>query len=598
MKITPFLNKIFFLTLLLSLGNLGFPQKKDSIKTNNTIKAFEIDAIMHTIPVKMDTTLDNFYIYNPAIDSLNLMSFWLGNLAQPSTPVWELNIKPIKFFERAYKSYFYKYQKPLYFDTHSFYTNLYYFSNGSKENNLQSINFLHTQNIKKNWNFAIKYNLLASNGIYAAQKSKLASFAFTTFYNNKNKHIIAVDISNLQFKNNYNGGLKSLEYFNTNYATINFPVNLTASHVKNRFFNFSVKQKINLYEKLNLLLNSSYNLQKYFYFDSPNGFYHFYSDSTITNDSAISNSITNDILLGYNIGKLSIYTGVGHSIADYNISGIRLSLYDLAAKIVAKHTNNILLNAKYYMSGYFVKGYDINLNIKKKFDNKINIQANVNNFYLRPSIYFNRMNFNNIKHNQNLNFVSATTSDIYINYKFFTLIYHASLSYNTILFDTLGKPYNLKSNLFHSYIALKFHFGINHIATETTVLYQKTNKSQLSLPPLNISASLFYKGWLVKKVLYMQAGIRTYFFSQFNPIAFFPATSQFVYSYYTPNKTSYPFSDLFISFKLKRARFFFLISHFNYKIPQNNFDFYNIYLYPLPTRSFRFGISWNFYDKK
>ncbi len=577
-------------------------QKQDSSKIYHMIHSFVLDEFMDTVSTRMDTALDNFYIYNPATDSLNLMSLWLGNIAQPAVPVWQLNIKPRGYFERAYSTYLQQYGLPEYYDTHSFFTNLYYFTNGSKENNLQSINFLHTQNINKHWNFAAKYNLFASDGIYPAQKSKFASFVFTTYYRNKDKYAVALSAINRQFKNFYNGGLKSFDYFNTNFATVNFPVNLTSASIKNRFFELNVKQKIKLAGKINLLVNSSYHLQKYYYTDKPNGFYPVYADTMETNDSALSYTVSNSAMLTMKTGKISLSAGYGHDIYGYNISGTGLYPYDGTAqttmKIKGKNGDYLTAKAIYHLSGYYSGGYELNATLRKHISSKFLLNATVNNFILPPSPYYNIMNFNNIKYSQTLNPVQATIADAALTYGKFTFIAHASLSYNTILFDTLGTPYNLGSNLLHGYAAIKFSAGIKHFATDATILYQTVNNSAISLPPVNISASLFYRGWLVKNVLRLQTGIRAYYFSAFKPAWFYPATSQFVYSYTPAPNTSYPLADLFFNFKLKRARFFFVISHLNYKLWPGTVEFYNVYPYPWPVRTFRFGISWNFYDRK
>ncbi len=600
----PVTKKIIF-PLLLAATLLVKPvhaQQQDSSQITHLIHAFVLDEFMDTIPVKMDTALDNFYIYNPATDSLNLMSLWLGNIAQPATPAWQLPLNPRGYFEKAYNTYLQQYGTPEYYDTHSFFTNLYYFTNGSKANNLQSINFLHTQNINRHWNFATQYNLFASNGIYAAQKSKFSSFVFTTYYQHKHRYAIALSAINRQFKNFYNGGLKSFDYFHTNFATVNFPVNLTSARIKNRFFEFHVKQKIKLVHKIYLQVNSSYLLQKYYHTDKPNGFYHLYTDSTETNDSALSYTLSNSAMLAIKIGKLSFLAGYTHKLYNYNINGTRLYPYDGTAqtivKINGKHGDKLQASATYHLSGYYGGGYEMNAQWYKHLSSQIQLNTTLNHFVLSPSPYYNIMNFNNIKYSQTLAPVQATITNASLSFGKFTFIAHASWSYNTILFDTLGTPYNLKNNLFHTFAAIKFSTGTKHFATDATILYQTINRAAVSLPPTNISASLFYKGWLVKNVLRLQTGIRAYYFSAFKPAWFYPATSQLVYSYAPAAKTSYPLTDLFFNFKLKRARLFFVISHVNYQLWPDTVTFYNVYPYPWPVRTFRFGISWNFYDRK
>ena len=56
----------------------------------------------------------------------------------------------------------------------------------------------------------------------------------------------------------------------------------------------------------------------------------------------------------------------------------------------------------------------------------------------------------------------------------------------------------------------------------------------------------------------------------------------------------YPFVDVYANFHLKRARFFFAMSHVN-SGSGNKMSFTTPH-YPMNSRVFRFGVSWNFFN--
>ena len=56
---------------------------------------------------------------------------------------------------------------------------------------------------------------------------------------------------------------------------------------------------------------------------------------------------------------------------------------------------------------------------------------------------------------------------------------------------------------------------------------------------------------------------------------------------------NYPIVNVYANFHLKQTRFFVMMSHVNYSDGGNYFLTPH---YPLNTRVFRFGVSWNFFN--
>jgi hypothetical protein len=75
--------------------------------------------------------------------------------------------------------------------------------------------------------------------------------------------------------------------------------------------------------------------------------------------------------------------------------------------------------------------------------------------------------------------------------------------------------------------------------------------------------------------------------------AWMPATQQF----YLQNNTktgNYLYADVALNFKIKRARLFLKLSHFDNGLM--GYDYFTVPHYPMQNRAFKFGVSWLFFD--
>lgn len=578
---------------------LVFAQKKDSANVvGRDVFSFEIDDFFDCDTLVIDTTINDFQIYNPAYDSLHIRPLWLGNLGQPAVSSYKTDFFPIGYFQKSYSAYLNNFETVKYYDTKPFYTNLFYFTNGSKENNLQSISFLHTQNISKNFNFAVHYNIFASDGLYPYQKGKFANFSFTSHYHG-NKYEIATYIRNRQFKNQYNGGIKSFDYFSSNLATINFPVNLTYASVKNRFFDVSARHKVNLGKRFFLYAENKYTLGKYFYLDKPSSFYSFSLDSTQTNDSAFTFKFDNLAGAGLNFGKVKLLAKSGYSILQYMNAGNKYDFFDVPIVGELKFkTSTFLLFAKVktFVNGYHQGSTVSDVKAKVNLTKKIILSGNVKFYVYRPDFYYNSLVFNNVVYNTDLKKVVGSSYVFSVGYKRTYLLLGGEVANNPVLFDSLGVPHNLNESVASLFYGVKSVGSWWHIGWSVTALMRKATINNVSLPKYSGFASLYYKGWLVKNVLKLHLGLQGFVTSEFMAPGFFPANSVFYYSY---RETKPPVSvDFFANFKLKRARFFFMLSNLNYGLSGFSVPVYTVYPYPWVGRVFRFGIAWNFYDNK
>lgn len=144
-------------------------------------------------------------------------------------------------------------------------------------------------------------------------------------------------------------------------------------------------------------------------------------------------------------------------------------------------------------------------------------------------------------------------------------------------------------------LAQNFRLGIFHLDNEVT--WQKTNNSTvLPLPQFSLYHNFYILTKLAKKVLTVQLGADVRYFTAYNAPAYTPAVQQFHLQPASDRVEigGYPVVNVYANLHLKRTRIFAMLYHVNSGIGNNNY--FLVPHYPINTRLFKFGISWNLYD--
>ena len=126
-----------------------------------------------------------------------------------------------------------------------------------------------------------------------------------------------------------------------------------------------------------------------------------------------------------------------------------------------------------------------------------------------------------------------------------------------------------------------FHLN-NHIG------YQYASRV-IHIPTWLVDISWYYEASLFKSALQMQAGIDTWWVSDYRADGFDPVSGQF-YNQSTDTLSFYPVTDAFVNFDIKSFRFF--VKGVN--LTQGLFakGYFEAPTYPMPPRSVRFGLRW------
>ncbi|MEM9821193.1 MAG: putative porin, partial [Bacteroidota bacterium] len=162
---------------------------------------------------------------------------------------------------------------------------------------------------------------------------------------------------------------------------------------------------------------------------------------------------------------------------------------------------------------------------------------------------------------------------------------------NYIYFDSSAMPQQTGEAISIAQLMLKKNFKVWRFHLENTFILQQNSSQVLRLPKYYLVNSLYYEGFLFKKVFLARFGADFRLNGSFQANRYQALTGQF-YLQNDLTAIAYPSLDVFINFKVERFRFF---AKWENVLDQAIGDlFYLTALYPQRFFGFRFGISWRF----
>lgn len=148
-------------------------------------------------------------------------------------------------------------------------------------------------------------------------------------------------------------------------------------------------------------------------------------------------------------------------------------------------------------------------------------------------------------------------------------------------------------SLFTAQLQQDFQWGVLHWNNIFT--YQKSsNTDVLPLPDFNVYSNLFLR-FKIAKVLDCDLGADVRYFTKYYAPEYIPGMGMFGIQENQDSRTKIgncPIVNAYANFLLKHTRFFVMLSHINSGASEYFFTPH----YPLNSRVFRFGVSWNFFN--
>ncbi|MES2416919.1 MAG: putative porin [Bacteroidota bacterium] len=527
------------------------------------------------------------------------------------------------------------------------FTSLYYVNGGQKE---QVLKLLHTQNIKKNWNFGANFNRIGANGSYSHQRGDDLSAVLFTWYESPNKryNIWVNGIFNT-LKAQENGAILNAAIFSDNYKQLvdklAESVRLNTAKQLYRKNSFTMKQTYFVGRIDSTGKNSTQNIlptNKISYTISyTNSSYAFEKDEedvnnvfpaivakdlTYTHDSTNVKHLQNEFIYSFFLrakgnsvikNELKIDAGIRHDFYNYAQYGIdRKSVHFDSNK--STFQNIALLGVLGYR---FSNRVDLNLNVQQIFQGrnigdflyeaKSNLLLSkkagsiVMGAYLQnksPEEIYNEYKGNHYQWNLRSTLDRTKIANLYFGYFNDQLKLDASAAYyllNNYLY--FGKGPTLNSiipiqesaaiNLLKINLGKKFQLNSYHL--DAYVVYQKTDRSNLLRTPELYTFNSLYKDQTFFKVLKTQIGVDIRYNTAYKALSYSPAAAQF----YNGDDVVFgtkPVIDVWVKAGLRRANLFLKYDYINQGLFSKGY--YTVNDYPMPDKLLKFGVSWNFYD--
>jgi hypothetical protein len=542
---------------------------------------------------------------------------------------------------------------PVFTNTQVPFTEFVFTFAGPTDRSDQTFKIRHSQNVNRNLNIGLIYDIVYSLGQYNYQRTDDKTFTlYTSYTGEKYKLYLAGGINNLTSYEN--GGIvdkTQMSTFNTRDMEVNLGgLNKAKNLLRNR--NILLVQKYSLNKRSEALSDTisgksktkgfkmngtfshimTWEINRREYSDNypKSGFYDkIFFNGSITFDTLTARSFKNTIRFDFSTDesrKFRLGGGVGIRNELFKYSQIvRLNpLLFLSSSAwkesnsTWKESNNVLVGRLFndignkfrwiatgelFLTGYRAGDFDLEGKLAKTFEWKKgraswDIFGGMTN--IQPSVWYERWSSNHFEWRNNFLKelrINAGTEFLYPARKTDVKFNFAIIdNYTDFGPDTLPSQFTGGLSVAAFYLkkevsAWKFHFS-------TDMLLQiSSNKDVLDLPLITIRSEGFFEHNFHFKLtngdLNTQIGVEVFYNTAYHGYAYMPAIG----AYYRQDGSltgNYPYLTAFFNVKLKRTRIFLMLDHFNSGL--SGYNYFMVPSYPMNIRMFRYGLAWTFYD--
>ncbi|MCW3104406.1 MAG: hypothetical protein JWO09_2846 [Bacteroidetes bacterium] len=530
------------------------------------------------------------------------------------------------YYKNHYDYYSFSPYNLNFFNTRTPYTDLFYVM-GTKEE--QFFKFTFSYNVKKNWNITADFLRIRSGGNYLRQGTNDNCAALSTNYRSGNNRywLLSAVVYN-SFKNTENGGIADDSMFqdfgNNDKKLLDINLNSAKKSVANgtiflkQILNFGrhsedTAQKEVIIPGSRLILSSSVD-GNYFKYEDENpsaGYYsHIFIDSLKTTDSVFHYKIENELSwkrvdnlrhrgiidqAGFGLSLRHQYGYVWQQKSDTVFNNLIAG-----AEVYNTYSRNSFwwrVSGHYVIDGYNRKDYNAEAVIKKQSKDSLNsITLKLESVVKTPDFIYDFYRSNHFVWENNFGKMQKNAAGLSFIMKKIKLAASVTYSVYTDIayFDNYAMARMYTGTVAVLSAAVKKDFTFYNWHLNNAVIYQQTpDSSVIRLPQFILEHSLYYEHDLLKKALRLQVGASVYYTSAYYANAYMPATGQF-YLQDEKKYGNYPFIDFFVNAEIKSVRVFIKVDHLNSGLSGNTYVLTPGY--PYAGRTFKFGVSWKFFD--
>lgn len=612
---------------------------RDTIIPETHITSWIYSRTFQKIEVPFDTAQINFVYIEPVKES-NIFNISLGGIGQPILYAeFDKRIKNnlLHWSVQCFKPYIVTHRDVAVYNTKSPYTRLYYVGGSNK---YQQFHFVHTQNVNRNINLGLKYNIYSTEGFLLSQmaRNRLGSFWFD-IQNYRYRNFTTVNFHTIKVDNN--GGIVDGSYIfdSTGVELRRVPTRLTNAGNDIYLFNGLMNHEFAILrgdERIAFLeagvkhemmyyrtRRKYYDPSKTTYLDITNTEVDFFTNrfnKKGSSDTLSVREMTNNAGLFANIGKnknLQISALVKNRRELYN---------NYYSDTLFEYNNDTIIKtfySTYRLSGNFFKNrltfsFETSSSIGKgyrKEDNSAYFEINYRHRLFSDTATASLSAERN-----------KTTPDYFLqnyysnHYKWqnrwspqehFGIGFQWSLPKHQIYFL-------VKSNIIKNYLWVdnqrewniySDNLDVLGVGVEKTqkiwkyfsirakLLYQETNDTIIDIPKFAVSTTLLFNTPLNFKSTgghaNLNVGIDCWFNTHYYLPDFDPALNQY-FMQREKRYGNYPLVDIFASAHIKRLVLFVRFEHLTSIVTKTTY--LNAFNYPIRPFNVKFGVSWTFYD--
>ncbi len=482
----------------------------------------------------------------------------------------------------------------------------------------------YTQNIGKQFNFAIEYTGLRSQGFYQNSLAANNNTQLSAHYESPNGkyrafgHFLHTNINNQE-----NGGIADVDLFLNDASDFNnrenIPVNLTTANSRFAYRRFYYRHEFRPFSSERFpfrLRHTIYRQSNKYYFsqEQPEPFLSSSPDDLIPYPLSskkyyvnLSNTVsalldTQNFLLEAGVRHQHIVLGIGDALSE--TFGIPLKQSEERLGVVGELQMNlwerVALNAGLEISGgkefgSFIRSRN-NLRFEPIPDYAVTAHVNFQsgsptfNLLLNPSVY-RQFNYRlTDPKNEQITEVGGQ-----LGLKWFNTVAMANFIRveNYTYLNAAAQPQQSTDALSISQLGGEATFSWGKFHLNPRVLFQSalSRKDLYPMPAFIGRANLYWQSRVFKGAAEVQAGLKAYYFSRFNSREFSPVLNEFI----LPGATGYaiggkPIADVYVNLKVKKMFFFIEGQHFNAALTGNK-SFAAPY-YPVSDFRLNLGIVW------
>lgn len=497
-----------------------------------------------------------------------------------------------------------------------------FFYNNAMRNGGQ-LQTTYTQNVGKNFNFAIEYMGLRSQGLYRNSLAASNNTVFSGHYRSKNNkyeayaHYIHQNVSNQE-----SGGVADLDVFLSGDSRFNnrqnIETNLTGAESRFAYRRYYFSQEFSPFDPAKYpfkLRHTIYHQGNKYYFSETASNGTFFNSESIDNfpltNKKFSNNLSNTFSLVWDNDKFKLDAGFRHQYITFGNQNaypvLQIPGYFKEQRFGAVGNLQIKLLDKIQLKSFLEisKGSEFGNYIRTTnnlvfepvkdylIEGRLNFQSAYPGFnYLVNSSHY--VNYNYYLQNPNNESVTQIGGTLRLAKWFYTQVFADYYRIeNYTYFDSAAKPQQSSSSLNISQIGGEATTGFGKFHINGRVLFQKalTNGDLLPMPDFIGRVNLYYQTPAFKKAADIQAGIKLYYFTKFASREFSPILNE----YLLPGVNSYsiggqPIADVYVNMKVKRMFFYIEGQHINQTFMQNK-SFTAPY-YPVYDFRLNIGIVW------